>query len=89
TPAIANLIRENKTFRIDSNIQTGKRYGMQLLDDHLWQLYNEGVLSLEDVMDVARHAGSMQERLDRAQAGMPAEMLTAISDEEEPARPAQ
>ena len=88
TPAIANLIRENKTFRIDSNIQTGKRYGMQLLDDHLWELYNEGVVSLEDMMDVARHPGSMQERLDRAQAGMP-EVLTAVADEEKPAQPAQ
>jgi hypothetical protein len=36
TPAISNLIRENKTYRIDSAIQTGKKYGMQLLDDHLW-----------------------------------------------------
>jgi twitching motility protein PilT len=88
TPAIANLIRENKTFRIDSNIQTGKRYGMQLLDDHLWVLYNEGVVSLEDMMDVARQPGSMQERLDRAQAGMPG-VLTAVADEEEPVRPAQ
>ncbi|MHC5002465.1 MAG: type IV pilus twitching motility protein PilT, partial [Planctomycetota bacterium] len=34
TPAIANLIRENKTFRIDSAIQTGRKFGMQLLDDH-------------------------------------------------------
>ena len=33
TPGIQNLIRENKSFRIDSDIQTGKRYGMQLLDD--------------------------------------------------------
>ncbi len=88
TPAIANLIRENKTFRIDSNIQTGKRYGMQLLDDHLWELYNEGVVSLEDMMDVVRHPLSVQERLDRAQAGIP-EVLTAVADEEEPARPAQ
>ncbi len=86
TPAIANLIRENKTFRIDSNIQTGKRYGMQLLDEHLWTLYNDGILSLEDVMDVARHPGSMQERMDRAQAGMPP---TTIVDEEEPPQPAQ
>ena len=39
TPAIANLIRENKTFRIDSAIQTGKKYGMQLLDEHLWSLF--------------------------------------------------
>ena len=35
TPAIANLIRENKVYRIDSSIQTGKKFGMQLLDDHL------------------------------------------------------
>jgi len=88
TPAIANLIRENKTFRIDSNIQTGKRYGMQLLDDHLWELYNEGVVSLEDMMDVARHQGSLQERLDRAQAGMP-EVLTTATDEEELGQPGQ
>ena len=88
TPAIANLIRENKTFRIDSSIQTGKRYGMQLLDDHLWELYNEGILTLEGMMDVARQPGSIQERLDRAQTGKP-EVVTAIADEEQPARPAQ
>jgi twitching motility protein PilT len=70
TPAIANLIRENKTFRIDSSIQTGKRYGMQLLDDHLWETYEQGLISMEDLMDVARHTGAMQERLDRAQAGL-------------------
>src|SRR5438046_622081 len=34
TPAVANLIRENKTFRIPSSIQTGKNYGLQLLDDN-------------------------------------------------------
>src|SRR5881275_1891427 len=38
TPSVQNLIREAKTFRIDSEIQTGKRFGMQLLDDHLWML---------------------------------------------------
>ena len=35
TPGIQNLIRDNKSFRIDSEIQTGKRFGMQLLDDNL------------------------------------------------------
>src|SRR5256885_8763388 len=35
TPSIQNLIREDKSFRIDSDIQTGKRYGMQLLDYNL------------------------------------------------------
>ena len=83
TPAIANLIRENKTFRIDSNIQTGKRHGMQLLDDHLWQLYNDGTITLEDMMDVARHGGAMQERLDRAQAGAPEDITTGIAEDEQ------
>ena len=40
TPGIQNLIRENKTFRIDSEIQTGKKYGMQLLDDNLWMHFH-------------------------------------------------
>ena len=42
TPAIANLIRENKTFRINSSIQTGTKYGMQLLDDHMFRLWERG-----------------------------------------------
>ena len=42
TPAICNLIRENKTYRIDSSIQTGKKYGMQLLDEAIMDLYNKG-----------------------------------------------
>ena len=41
TPGIANLIRENKTFRITSAIQTGAKFGMQLLDDHLFNLWHE------------------------------------------------
>ena len=91
TPAIANLIRENKTFRIDSSIQTGKRYGMQLLDDHLWELYNQGVITLEDMMDISRHPGAVQERLDRAKEGI-TEPLTAVSadlDDQQPSKPAQ
>ncbi len=42
TPAIGNLIRENKTFRITSAIQTGAKYGMILLDDSLFKLWREG-----------------------------------------------
>jgi twitching motility protein PilT len=51
TPAIANLIRENKTFRIDSMIQTGKKFGMQLLDDHLWSLYSRNMINAEEMID--------------------------------------
>ena len=44
TPAIANLIREGKTFRINSAVQTGKKYGMRLLDDSLFNLWKSGLL---------------------------------------------
>lgn len=49
TPAIQNLIRENKSFRITSAIQTGHKYGMNLLDEHLLALYRKGICKYEEV----------------------------------------
>jgi len=66
TPGIQNLIRENKVFRIDSEIQTGKRYGMLLLDDSLWTLYNAGKISPEEAIDKSKVAGQMMDRFQRA-----------------------
>ena len=62
TPAIANLIRENKTYRIDSSIQTGRKLGMQLLDEHLWQLYETGRITMESMLDKARQPGMLQDK---------------------------
>jgi twitching motility protein PilT len=62
TPAIANLIRENKTYRIDSSIQTGRKLGMQLLDEHLWQLYETGKITMEEMLDKARQPGALQDK---------------------------
>ena len=62
TPAIANLIRENKTYRIDSSIQTGKRLGMQLLDEHLWQLYDTGKITREEMVDKGHNPGDLQDK---------------------------
>jgi twitching motility protein PilT len=62
TPAIANLIRENKTYRIDSSIQTGKKLGMQLLDEHLWRLYDNGTITLEEMLDKSRQPGALQDK---------------------------
>ncbi|MBL7107474.1 MAG: type IV pilus twitching motility protein PilT [Phycisphaerae bacterium] len=62
TPAIANLIRENKSYRIDSSIQTGKKLGMQLLDDHLWRLYDKGVIPIEEMLEKARQPGELQDK---------------------------
>jgi twitching motility protein PilT len=62
TPAIANLIRENKTYRIDSSIQTGKKLGMQLLDEHLWRLYDTGRINLQEMLDKGRQPGALQDK---------------------------
>ena len=62
TPAIANLIRENKTYRIDSSIQTGRKLGMQLLDEHLWQLYEMSKITYEEMLDKARQPGALQDK---------------------------
>ncbi|NNM88776.1 MAG: type IV pilus twitching motility protein PilT [Phycisphaerae bacterium] len=63
TPAIANLIRENKTFRIDAFIQTGRKFGMQLLDDKLLELFQSGKISAEDAVDRARNPADLAERM--------------------------
>ncbi|MEJ2656386.1 MAG: type IV pilus twitching motility protein PilT [Desulfobacterales bacterium] len=48
TPAARNLIREGKTHQIPSVIQTGKKYGMQLLDDSIMQLMEKGWITADD-----------------------------------------
>jgi len=48
TPAVRNLIREGKTYQIPSVMQTGKKYGMQSLDDHLFELLQQRKISAED-----------------------------------------
>jgi len=47
-PAVRNLIREAKTHQINSMIQTGKKYGMQLLDDAIMELYEKRRISADD-----------------------------------------
>lgn len=48
TPAVRNLIREAKTHQIPSMIQTGKTFGMQLLDDAIMQLFKKGWISPDE-----------------------------------------
>lgn len=48
TPAVRNLIRESKTHQLPSMIQTGKKYGMLLLDDAIMDLYNKGWISPDE-----------------------------------------
>ena len=70
TSAIGNLIRENKTFRINSAIQTGAKLGMQLLDDHLFRLWNEKKVAEEDVMYKAQNPDDLMIRIANAKRGV-------------------
>ena len=70
TPAIANLIREAKTFRINSAIQTGKKYGMQLLDDGLFNLWKRGIVEKDDVMAKSNNPGELLAKIERDERSM-------------------
>jgi len=48
TPAVANVIREAKTYMLPGIIQTGKKQGMRLMDDALIELYERGLISAEE-----------------------------------------
>ena len=53
TPAIQNLIREGKTYQIESSVQTGVKYGMRTMDMALAELYKNMVISQESAMNFA------------------------------------
>ena len=63
TPSVAALIRDNKTFRINSDIQTGAKYGMVTLDGFLMDKYMQGFISREEVITKAQDATSVQAKL--------------------------
>ncbi len=70
TPAIGNLIRENKTFRINSAIQTGAKLGMVLLDDNLFSLWESGKVTEEAVLMKAQSPDDLAARIAKAKAGV-------------------
>jgi len=70
TPAIANLIRENKTFRINSAIQTGAKLGMRLLDDSLFNIWRKEICSKEDALERAQYPDEFLARVNKAERGV-------------------
>src|SRR5246127_675534 len=63
TPSIAALIRDNKTFRIQSDIQTGAKWGMVTLDSFLMEKYQQGMISREEVITKSQDPVSIQAKL--------------------------
>jgi twitching motility protein PilT len=63
TNSIAQLIRENKTYRINSDIQTGAVHGMIGLDAHLLSLYNRDLISADEALAKSQLPDAMRDKL--------------------------
>ena len=63
TTSIASLIRENKTFRINSDIQTGAALGMITLDTHLMSLVNRELVAPDEALEKAQDPIVVREKL--------------------------
>ncbi len=70
TPAIQNLVRENKVYRIDSTIQTGRKEGMFLLDESLFRLWREGVCDKEEVLLKSSKPAELAAKIAQAERGL-------------------
>jgi len=67
TDSIRSLIRDNKTFRITSDIQTGAKYGMITLDAHLFSLYKAGIISYDDLITKSQDPEALVQKLRESQ----------------------
>ena len=63
TPSIRARIRDNKTFQMTSDIQTGAKYGMIALDANLLDLYLKGLIHYEDLITKAQDPDSLVQKL--------------------------
>ncbi len=86
TPAIQNLIRENKTYRIDSSIQTGRKHGMFLLDESLFKIWKNGLADKEECLMRASKPAELAAKIAQAERGIyedEEEEMEEDEDEEE------
>jgi twitching motility protein PilT len=69
TPAVANVIREAKTYMLPGIIQTGRKQGMQLMDDALLALAERGLINRQEAEARAEQKQSLREELNRGLRG--------------------
>jgi twitching motility protein PilT len=53
TAAVSNLIREGKSYQIATLMQTGKALGMQMINSHLTELVQKGVVTSAEALEKA------------------------------------
>ena len=66
TPAVANLIREGKTFQLASVMQTGRTLGMQMMNDHLFELVRTDIVEPEEAFMKSNDKNQFKEMLNKA-----------------------
>ena len=65
TPSVSNLIREGKTFQLESTMQTGKQHGMQTLNDHMLRLCKEGIIDAKEAYLKAVNKQGLRDTFER------------------------
>jgi twitching motility protein PilT len=78
TPAIANLIREGKTYQIASAMQAGGDLGMHTMDRHLADLANSGVITQKAAMEKAQDLDGLKQMIHRIETGNDAMSQSAV-----------
>ncbi|MCU1425829.1 MAG: type pili twitching motility protein PilT [Microbacteriaceae bacterium] len=81
TPAVANLIREGKTYQIETAMQAGGALGMQTLDQHLAELVNSEVITYEAALDKAKDVDALGRLVNRKDTSRGAPAAFSVSAE--------
>jgi twitching motility protein PilT len=84
TPSIAALIRDNKTFRINSDIQTGAKWGMVTLDSFLIDKYQQGLIAREEVLTKSQDPTTIAQKLQELELAQ--SIATGSSAPDKPAK---
>jgi twitching motility protein PilT len=88
TPAISNLIRMQKTYQIESEIQTGLKHGMILLDESLFQLAQTGKITTDEALNRCRNVPEMERKLQEMSPGSAGAAMPASAPSPKPAQAA-
>jgi len=80
TPSIAALIRDNKTFRIQSDIQTGAKFGMVTLDSFLLEKFEAGMIAEEEVLTKAQDPTTILQKVQEVKAAKAAAAAAAAAE---------
>ncbi len=83
TPALQNLIRENKVYRIDSTIQTSRKEGMFLLDESLFKLWKDGIVDKEECLLKASKPADLAAKIAMAEKGILDEDEEIVDEDED------